>query len=106
MCQSYSVYAFNMHLCHDQTVMCPQSTDMTVCQENYKNYFDYETGLSTFWKWTILYKLYVYLENLESLHPPPLPKKKIMYTEPPFSQSLHPYMFGEAEKTQDKTRSE
>jgi len=32
-------------------------------------YFDCETLLSTFLKWTTLYKLYVYLQNLESSPP-------------------------------------
>jgi len=32
-------------------------------------YFDCESLLSTFWKWTTLYKLYVYLQNLESPTP-------------------------------------
>lgn len=43
-------------------------------------YFDCETPLSTFWKWTTLYKLYVYLQNLERIQ---------NRTESPLSWSPH-----------------
>jgi hypothetical protein len=48
-------------------------------------YFYCETLLSTFWKWTTLYKLYVYLQNLE--RPPPSGIKNC--TQSPHYLGLH-----------------